>query len=751
MAEKSLIIVESPAKVRTISKFLGGKYRVLASMGHIKDLPEKELGVDIEHDFAPQYVTIRGKNKILAEIKKAVKEADKIYLAPDPDREGEAICCHIAQEIKGKDKQVYRLMFNEITKSAILDALAHPEQINQPRADAQVARRILDRLVGYKISPLLWKKVRRGLSAGRVQSVAVRMICEREAEIAAFKSQEYWSIIAKLEADALPPTFKARLHMLDGKKAQVKDQTEAQGLTDEIKQQNFKVGEVKRRQKKRYPYPPFITSQLQQEAARKLGFRAKKTMLVAQKLYEGVETNEGPIGLITYMRTDSVRVANEAQAEARKYIIEHLGEEYLPPKPPVYKSRKGAQEAHEAIRPTSTFRTPESLKGRLEKDQWVLYQLIWQRFMASQLNPAVLDTTTIDIDAGRALFRASGSVIRFAGFLKIYVEAGEEDKKEDSEEEQNLPLLSPGQQLKLLDLTNKQHFTQPPPRYTEASLVRALEENGLGRPSTYAAILSTIVARKYVENRQKRFHPTQLGVLVNQLLVDSFPDILNVEFTAQMEDQLDKIERGQANWVESLRRFYAPFSQNLKLAETKMRDVKRESKKTELSCPQCSQGLVIKWGRNGEFLACSGYPECRYTSNFTQNEQGEIELEKEQKTDEACPQCNELLVVKNGRYGKFLACSNYPECRFSKPLTTGVSCPESDCSGYIASKRSKKGKVFYGCSNYPKCRFALWDKPVPKDCPQCGVNFLLERSRGGSVYLYCHQQECGYRSKAGSE
>ncbi len=750
MAERSLIIVESPAKVRTISKFLGHKYQVLASMGHVKDLPEKELGVDIEHDFTPQYVTIRGKGKILTQIKKAAKVASKIYLAPDPDREGEAICWHIAQEVKGKDKQVYRLMFNEITKSAILDALAHPEQINQHRADAQVARRILDRLVGYKISPLLWKKVQRGLSAGRVQSVAVRMICEREAEIEAFKHQEYWSITAKLEADT-PPIFKARLHALDGKKAQVENQDQAQKLTDEIKQQDFKVREVKRRQKKRYPYPPFITSHLQQEAARKLGYRAKKTMLVAQKLYEGVETDEGPVGLITYMRTDSVRVAKEAQAEAVKYIDQHLGTEYLPATPPVYKSRKGAQDAHEAIRPTSIFRTPESLKGRLEKDQWQLYQLIWQRFIASQLNPAILDTTTMNIDAGRARFRASGSVVRFPGFLKVYVEAGEEDKKDDAEEEQKLPSLEPGQKLKLHDLMNKQHFTQPPPRYTEASLVRALEENGLGRPSTYAAILSTIVARKYVENQQKRFHPTQLGLLVNQLLVDSFPDILNVEFTAQMEDQLDKIEDGQANWVESLRRFYAPFSENLKLAETKMRNVKQEVKETELNCPECSQGLVIKWGRNGEFLACSGYPECRYTSNFTQNEQGKIELEKEQKTDERCPQCNESLVIKNGRYGKFLACSGYPECRFSKPLTTGVSCPESDCSGYLASKKSKKGKVFYGCSNYPKCRFALWDKPIPKDCPQCGANFLLERPRGGDKYLYCYKQGCGYRLNAGSE
>ncbi len=752
MAEKTLIIVESPAKVRTISKFLGSNYQVMASVGHVMDLPEKELGVDVEHDFTPQYVTIRGKAKILNGIKKAAGEAEKVYLAPDPDREGEAICWHIAQEIKKKYKQkpVYRLLFNEITKSAILEAIAHPEAINQHRADAQAARRILDRLVGYKISPLLWKKVQRGLSAGRVQSVTVRMVCEREAQIEAFTAQEYWSITAQLEA-ADPPIFKAQLHKLDGQKIKIADQAQAQELTDELKQQNFQVKEVKKRQKKRNPYPPFITSHLQQEAARKLGYSAKKTMLIAQKLYEGVETEDGPVGLITYMRTDAVRVAKEAQAEAREYIHEYLGAEYLPDKPPTYKSRKSAQEAHEAIRPTSVFRTPKSLKDRLNKEQWQLYQLVWQRFVASQINPAILDTTTIEIQAGRGYFKASGSVIRFLGFLKVYVEAKEEDKKEDATEEQTLPVLKSGQSLKLLDMMPKQHFTQPPPRYTEASLVRALEENGIGRPSTYAAILSTIVARKYVVNQQKRFHPTQLGRLVNELLVGHFPDILNVEFTAQMEDQLDKIEEGKADWVESLHRFYSPFSQNLQQAETDMRDVKREARKTELKCPQCGQGLVIKWGRNGEFLACVGYPECRYTNNFTQNEQGEIQIAVEEKTDELCPKCQEPLVVKNGRYGKFLACGNYPDCRFSKPISTGVSCPESDCTGYLAAKRSKKGKTFYGCSNYPKCSFALWDKPLPESCPQCGEKFLLERYQKGNNYLYCYQKECGYRKEVSAE
>jgi DNA topoisomerase-1 len=750
MADKSLIIVESPAKVRTISKFLGGEYQVLASVGHVKDLPPQKLGVDIEHDFSPQYVTIRGKGKILAQIKKAAEKAEKVYLAPDPDREGEAICWHVAQEIRDKNKQIYRLLFNEITKSAIQEALAHPEQINQHRVDAQVARRILDRLVGYKISPLLWKKVQRGLSAGRVQSVAVRMICEREAEIEAFVPCEYWSITAKLEA-AAPPIFLARLHRLDGRKAQVENQAQALELTDELKQQDFRVEEVKRQQKKRYPHPPFITSQLQQEAARKLGYSAKKTMLIAQQLYEGVETDEGPVGLITYMRTDSVRVAKEAQAEARQYISRHLGPEYLPASPPSYKSRKGAQEAHEAIRPTAVFRTPESLKARLDKDQWLLYQLIWQRFVASQLTPAVLDTTTVEIKAGRGRFRAQGSVIRFPGFMKIYEAAQEEDKKEDAAEEQHLPPLEAGQSLKLLDLSPKQHFTQPPPRYTEATLVRALEENGIGRPSTYAAILSTIVARKYVIKQKRRFHPTPLGRLVNELLVDHFPNILNIEFTAQMEDKLDRIEEGEADWVESLRQFYQPFSERLKLAEAKMRNVKQEVRKTELSCPQCGRELLIKWGRNGEFLACSGYPECRYTSNFSRNEQGEIQLEEVQETGELCPQCNQALVIKNGRYGKFLACSNYPRCRFSKPITTGVACPQNDCSGYLTPKRSKKGRIFYGCSNYPRCRFALWDKPVAEECPQCGADFLLERFQGGDKRLYCHQPECGYRREVGEE
>jgi DNA topoisomerase-1 len=747
MADKSLIVVESPAKVKTISKFLGQKYKVLASMGHVRDLPQKKLGVDIEHDFTPQYVTIRGKGKILSDIKKAAKTAEKVYLAPDPDREGEAICWHVAQEIKDNNKPVYRLLFNEITKSAILDALAHPRQINQQRVDAQVARRILDRLVGYKISPLLWKKVQRGLSAGRVQSVAVRMICEREAEIEAFVPQEYWSITAKLQADE-PPLFLAKLQKLAGKKAEVKNEAQALELVNELKQNSFQVADVKRKQKKRYPYPPFITSTLQQEAARKLGYSAKKTMRVAQQLYEGVETNEGPIGLITYMRTDSVRIAREAQAEAREYINQHLGPEYLPAKPPVYKSRKGVQDAHEAIRPTSVLRKPESLKNQLDNDQWRLYQLIWQRFIASQINPAIMDTTTVDINSGRGCFRALGSVVRFPGFLKVYVEAKEEDKQEDATEGQPLPPLKPGQQVELLDLLPKQHFTQPPPRYTEASLVRALEENGIGRPSTYAAILSTIVARKYVDRKQKRFHPTQLGRLVNELLVDHFPDILNVEFTAQMEDQLDKIEEGQVDWVDSLRQFYQPFNQNLELAADKMRNVKREVKKTDLTCPQCNRELVIKWGRNGEFLACSGYPECRYTNNFSYNEQGKIQLEEEQKVDEACPQCGQQLVVKNGRYGKFLACGNYPQCKFSKPITTGVSCPESDCPGYLSPKRSKRGRVFYGCSNYPQCKFALWDKPVPKKCPNCGADFLLERFKGDDKYLSCHNKECGYRREA---
>ncbi len=624
MADKSLIVVESPAKVRTISKFLGSKYKVLACMGHIKDLPKKELGVDIENDFSPKYVTIRGKGKVVSEIKKAAKTVNNVYIATDPDREGEAICWHVAQEVK--NKPIFRLQFNEITKSAILEAVANPQEINYQRVNAQVTRRILDRLVGYKISPLLWKKVQRGLSAGRVQSVAVRMICEREAEITAFKSQEYWSITAKLEADT-PPVFLSRLHKWEDKKVEIINESQAQGLTDDLKEHKFIVHNIKKQQRKRKPQAPFITSHLQQDAARKLGYTAKKTMMVAQKLYEGVETKDGPMGLITYMRTDSVRVAKEAQTEARKYIKENLGAEYLPKTPPVYKSKQNAQDAHEAIRPTSLFRTPESLKAQLDTDQYKLYELIWKRFLASQIKPAVFDTTSVDIKVGKGIFRSKGSIIRFLGFMKVYEQAKSEDKQEDATEQQQLPPLEAGDELKLHELTPKQHFTQPPPRYTEATLVKALEENGIGRPSTYANILSTIITRSYVEKIKKRFMPTHLGALVNELLVNHFPEILNVEFTAQMENQLDKIEEGTLNWVESLQDFYQPFNELLQTAETKMRNVKQEAIKTELNCPKCKQTLNIKWGRNGEFLACSGYPECRFTGNFKRDEDGKIHIQ----------------------------------------------------------------------------------------------------------------------------
>lgn len=749
---KSLVIVESDAKSKTINKYLGKNFIVKASGGHVKDLPKKKLGVDIENNFEPEYI-VTGKPSILSEIKKAAKSAEKIYLASDPDREGEAIAWHIAQIIgNGDDKRIARVLFNEITERAIKDALSNPLQIDYNKVNAQQARRVLDRIVGYKISPLLWEKVRMGLSAGRVQSVAVRLICEREREIQAFVPEEFWSITAHLEGN-VPPVFEARLFKINGKKAEVKKEEEAKGIIKDIEKAGFSVSSIEKKERRRYAYPPFITSTLQQEAAKKLHYTAKKTMMIAQKLYEGIGLGEeGPVGLITYMRTDSVRIAEEALKDVREYIKSSFGKDYLPEKAVTYKSRKSAQEAHEAVRPTSVIREPDSIKKYLSKDEYNLYKLIWNRFVSSQMNPAVYDQTTMDIKADNYIFRATGSVIKFQGFMKIYTETEENgsEKKEEavSEEEKTLPLLTEGEALKCHKIEPKQHFTQPPPRYSEALLIKELEEKGIGRPSTYATILSTIQDRKYAEKKEGRFHPTELGFLINDLLVKFFPNVLNVEFTAKMEEELDEIENGQKGWTEAVRDFYNPFNEELAIAKKEMKNIKGEEIPTDITCEKCGKKMVIKWGRHGKFLACSGYPECKNTKEFTKNDAGEIKIVEEEKTTEACEKCGSLMIVKRGRFGRFLACSNYPECKTVKSIVkgTGVKCPENGCSGELVEKRTKRGKIFYGCSNYSAgCKYALWDKPVNKACPQCNAPFLVEKYSKQGTTIKCIKEGCTYK------
>jgi DNA topoisomerase-1 len=756
---KSLIIVESPAKARTIQKYLGKEFAVKASIGHVRDLPEKDLGIDVESDFQPKYVVIRGKGKILTELRQAAKAADRVYLATDPDREGEAIAWHVAQEIKAPKEKVYRVLFNEITPKAIREAMARPGKIDPHKVDAQQARRVQDRLMGYQLSPLLWKKVRRGLSAGRVQSITVRLVCEREAEIRAFRPEEYWSITALLEG-AQPPPFEARLFKWRGEKVRIAAGDEARRIVEALSASGgarYAVARIETKEKRRNPVPPFITSTLQQEAARKLGFTAKKTMTLAQMLYEGVELGkEGPVGLITYMRTDSTRVADEAVQEARAFIRDQYGPEYLPEQPPRYASGKSAQEAHEAIRPTAVARSPEAVKPHLERDLFRLYQIIWSRFMASQMRPALIDATTVEIAAsasgGEAIFRATGNVIKFPGFMRAYTEGKDEtpaapEAEPSEEEERRLPPLREGESLTLQRLTPKQHFTQPPPRYSEASLVKALEEQGIGRPSTYAAILSTIQERKYAQKVEKALHPTDLGCLVNDLLVTHFPSVVNVEFTARMEEELDKIEEGALPWVTAVRDFYQPFHESLEKARVEMRNVKAEVIPTEHVCEKCGRPMVIRWGRNGSFLACSGYPECKNTKEYVKDAEGAVRILEAKTTEEACPACGRPMVIKNGRFGRFLACSGYPECKQVKPFTIGIACPEPGCGGQITEKRSKRGKIFYSCTRYPECKFASWDRPLPQPCPQCGSPYLVEKvSARTGPQIRCPKKECGYQA-----
>ena len=763
MAAKNLVIVESPAKAKTLEKYLGRDFQVKASVGHVVDLPKSKLGVDVKKDFAPDFTVIQAKKKVIDDLKKAAKGKENIYLASDPDREGEAIAWHIAGQVAKNHKRVHRVLINEITKKAVQDAIANPLELDRNKFDAQIARRVLDRLVGYKISPLLWNKVRRGLSAGRVQSVAVRLVCERETDIRAFEPVEYWSLTALLEG-RLPPSFKAKLiqwkeQKVDNKKFRLENDATVQGIIQSLDGAAWVIDEVEKKERRRYPTPPFVTSKLQQEAARKLGFQPRRTMQLAQHLYEGVELGkEGSVGLITYMRTDSTRVSNDALAAVRQHIQTNYGKNYLPGKPNTFRSKKGAQDAHEAIRPTSLEYTPERVRRYLRRDMFQLYSLIWDRFVASQMVPAVYDQTAFAIPVKEALFRATGQQIKFDGFMKVYIEGrderasqanGEDEEDEAQDTDGMLPDLQKGDALNLLSLDRRQHFTQPPPRYTQASLIKELDEKGIGRPSTYAAIISNILDREYVsQNESRQLLPTDLGFLVTDLLVESFPDILNVEFTASMEDELDKIEIGKEKWTKAMKRFYTPFERDLKKAEKEMRDVKRQEVPTDIECDKCGAKMVIKWGRNGEFLACPQYPECKNTKNFKRSDTGEIEIAAEEEVNETCEECGRPMLLRWGKFGKFLGCSGYPECKniqpLEKPVDLGVKCPECK-KGNIKERKSRWGKVFYGCDKYPECKFASWDKPMPTPCPDCESPILVEKvtKRNGRTHR-CYKKECGY-------
>jgi DNA topoisomerase-1 len=744
VAKRPLVVVESPTKVKTIAKYLDGKYVVKASMGHVRDLPKSQLGVDPKKNFKPKYVVTPAKKKVLEDLVKAAEKADTLYVATDPDREGEAIGWHLAQELPIQKKNVYRITFNEITERAVKAAFTKPGRIDLKKVDAQQARRVLDRLVGYSLSPLLWDKIQRGLSAGRVQSVAVRLIVDRERKIQAFTPVEYWTLHARLTAK-LPPEFSATLREVDGEKAALATGEATQALVDSLAGAPFVVRSVTRGERKRNPAPPFITSTLQQDAGRKLGFSAKKTMTVAQQLYEGIEVGgEGPVGFITYMRTDSVRVAAEAQQEARQWATERIGAEYVPETSPAYKSRGSAQEAHEAIRPSDVARDPRRVASFLTKDQLALYRLIWERFMASQLMPAVYDTVAADITARNTVFRAQGQTLKFKGFTAVYVESREEDDAAaDEDAESAVPPLEEGEVLGLLGLDPKQHFTQPPPRYTEASLIKELEELGIGRPSTYASILGTIINdRGYVHRERRTLFPTELGMAVTDKLMPFFEDIMDVGFTAQMEDHLDKVEVGELGWVETVKEFYEPFKRDLARAKKEMGSEKAGVPIGE-ACPEDGGDLIERRGRFGKFIACSNYPDCKYKRNLPGSERAE-----DQPTDEICPTCGRPMVIKHGRFGKFIACSGYPECKTTKPVTLGIACPKCE-KGQIAERRSRKGKIFFGCSAYPDCDFVLWQRPLAEPCPKCAAPFLTERvMRGGRRVQRCWREDCDFSREA---
>ena len=801
---KALVIVESPAKAKTINKYLGKQYVVKASLGHVKDLPKRDLAVDVENGFEPRYEVIEGKKKLINELKAAAKKVDEIYLAADPDREGEAICYHLQEELTDKKKpgpRIYRVMFNEITKKAVQKAFETPMQVNINLVDAQQARRVLDRLVGYKISPLLWDKVRRGLSAGRVQTVALRLIVEREREVRAFIPKEYWTIDVDLNAKKAP-VLVTRLHRINDESAEIGNQERSDAIVAAVDGADYIVKSVGTREKKRNPVAPFITSTLQQESSRKLRFSVKRTMMLAQRLYEGIEMGkEGAVGLITYMRTDSTRISEDAIKDVRDYISEKYGAAFVPASPNIYKSKKDAQDAHEAIRPTSMAYSPDEIGRHLNDDELKVYTLIWNRFVATQMLPALFDQTTIDVNArGKDgvdyTFRATGSVPKFDGFLKAYEEGKDQTDEDDEELKHKLPLVTEGENLRFKGIRPEQHFTEPPPRYNEATLVKRLEADGVGRPSTYASILSTIQEREYVNKEGGRFTPTELGMVVTDLLLESFDDIFDVKYTARMEEELDDIEEGKIDWRNAMSEFYQRFDKDLKHAEEHMTDIKRMEKPTDLLCEKCGKPLVIKWGKHGSFIACTGYPECTYTRELTVDlpdvdkanlsEEGTEEycencgrpmvLKKgrfgtfyactgypdckttkplggaqqkkaDKKLDEPCPNCGNNLVMKYGRYGEFTACSNYPACKFVKQKTIGVKCPK--CSeGEIVERRSKRGKTFYGCSEYPKCDFVEWGKPIDKKCPECGRSYMVEKWLKAGAVWQCTNPDCKHKEDA---
>jgi DNA topoisomerase I len=754
---KPLLVVESPTKVRTLKKFLGNAFNVVATVGHIKDLPPKEIGIDIEKDFKPKYKTIPNKQKVISALKKAATKSGDVYLAPDPDREGEAIAWHAADVLKKKGRKFYRVLFHELTQKAVKEAIAAHVPLDKPKYEAQQTRRILDRLVGYQISPLLWRKVKQGLSAGRVQSVTVRIICERERAIQAFEPQEYWSVTADLES-LTPPAFVARLVKKNNKKLTIPDEKAVKSILAEIDDAPFVVQKVQKKTVRRNPLPPFTTSKLQQEAINRLRFSAKKAMIVAQQLYEGIDLGPGePVGLITYMRTDSVRISAEAAQDAQRLIQKKFGPEFALTKPRFYKNKNKVQDGHEAIRPTAVFNTPETLAPHLTADQLALYTLIWKRFVASQMAVAQINRMSVAIAAGSYIFNATGSSIKFPGFMTLYLSVA--DEMQNKKDKGLLPDLETGQALKKLKITPKQHFTMPPPRFSEASLVKELEENGIGRPSTYAAILSTIREKAYVDLVKGYFRPTELGYIVVDLLVASFPDLFDVAFTAKMENDLDLIATAEVRALEFLKRFYEPYHKELERAADDMLSVKGVGVATPLSCPQCQSQLHIKVGKNGPFLACNGYPECTYSRNYTRDEKGlvaPVEVAPDEKSDQVCEKCGQPMMIKDGRFGKFLACNGYPECKNTRSLNsgssnreTGVKCPEKDCNGDVVEKTSRRGKIFYGCNRYPECDFALWDKPVDAPCPKCDASFLVEKTtkKAGTIRK-CHSRDCDYKQKA---
>lgn len=725
-----LVIVESPAKAKTVYKFLGSGYVVKASMGHIRDLPRKKLGIEIENDFKPEYKIIPERKKTVAELQESAEKCESVLLAADPDREGEAICWHLSTLLQKHNPNIYRVLFHEITKGAVEEAFHNLGQLDQGKIEAQQARRLLDRLVGYLISPLLWEKIGRGLSAGRVQSIAMRLICEREREIKDFIPEEYWTVTAHLRA-VNPPRFKANLTKIDGTKAKIKDGKSAEKIVTELRQIPFVLEKLDVKEKKRNPSAPYITSTLQQDGFRLFHFPVKKTMSVAQKLYEGLEIGEkGLVGLITYMRTDSVRVSEEAVTQARKFIKENYSSEYLPTKPHIYKNKRKIQDAHEAIRPTTFSLSPEEVKPYLKPDEYKLYRIIWNRFIASQMNPALVEETIFDIRAGRYQFQAKGEVVKFDGFLVLY--------PSQKKNENILPKATEGEVLELLDLESKQNFTQAPPRYTEGSLVKELEARGIGRPSTYAPIIATLQNRVYVVKEKGRFIPTDLGLFVTDFLIENFQDLMDFEFTVRLEEELDRISDRELHWLDYISSYYQLLDKDLKQAK-KAEGVKDTGIPLEDACPECGRKLVIKEGRYGRFRACSGFPECKFRESMVKREAERLE--------EMCPQCGSPLVVRWGKYGTFIACSNYPKCKYIKKekKDTGISCARN-CGGTLVRKKTRKGKIFFGCSRFPECDFATWDEPLAQPCPACGHPFILRKNViKGEPFLYCLNEECDYK------